>query len=64
MSTLTVNVTTRIAWWVMPYLHLTKICCVITGMKPDKDKVVARAMRGVKVEYFFIPPTGDHLKGA
>lgn len=50
MTGITVTVTTRISWWVYPYLNAVSLFAWAVGMTPDADKVIATAMRGVKVK--------------
>ncbi|MCY1340601.1 hypothetical protein D9M68_202390 [compost metagenome] len=46
------NLTMRIsyAWWVMPFVHCAGFVNWALRLDMDEDKVVAFAMRGVKVE--------------
>ena len=50
MATITAQVSIKRAWWVLPYLRSVAVLCWMTGLMPDLDRVVATAMRGIKIE--------------
>ncbi len=47
---ITVEVRTRVAWWIVPYLRLLKLFMLVTGMEPDHAKVDRLIRRAIKVE--------------
>ncbi|WP_154232532.1 hypothetical protein [Pseudomonas syringae] len=48
MASVTLTITIRRAWWVMPYIYGVQLFSELTGMDPDYDKVAATALRGLK----------------
>lgn len=47
---ITVEVTTRVAWWIVPYLRLLRLFILVTGMEPDHAKVDRMIRRAITVE--------------
>ncbi len=47
MAICTLTLTTKVAWWVNPYIRGVNLFAQMTGMAPDVDKCVAFAMRGI-----------------
>ncbi|SDI40266.1 hypothetical protein [Pseudomonas abietaniphila] len=50
MAISTITFTIKWAWWVIPYLQAVTWFSEWTGLDPDVDKVVATAMRGLRLE--------------
>lgn len=49
MNLLRVEVKQR--WWVMPYIQALGLFCVLTGLRPDHEKLLKLLMRhGFKIE--------------
>lgn len=46
---LTVTLTTKVAWWVIPAMHVMALCNHITG-RPSLDQAIDIAMRGVTIK--------------
>jgi hypothetical protein len=49
MSTTSITVSIKLAWWVNPYLTGVRIMSELTGLEPDYDRVVATVLRGIKI---------------
>lgn len=47
---LTVTIKTKVAWWVIPFVHCAGFVNWALRLDLDEDKVLAFAMRGVKFE--------------
>jgi hypothetical protein len=50
MDMISLTITIKRAWWVMPYLYGVQLFSELPGMEPDYDKVAATALRGLKVD--------------
>lgn len=49
MAQSTVQIEVKVAWWVRWYLSAVALCCKLTGLEPDVQKVLATAERGITV---------------
>lgn len=49
MAQITMSLTIKRAWWVMPYVYGVRLFSEITGMDPDLEKVHATVLRGFTV---------------
>ncbi|MFG5862725.1 hypothetical protein [Metapseudomonas sp. CR1201] len=47
---LTVTFQTKVAWWVIPFVHCAGFLNWALRLDLDEDKVIAFAMRGVRCE--------------
>lgn len=50
MSTVSITVSIKIAWWVPAYLAGVRFMSELTGLEPDIDRVQAWIMRGVNLK--------------
>jgi hypothetical protein len=50
MAQMTVTISVHFAWWLKPYLAGVRMMCLLTGMQPDIDKVVAVMHKGMKAK--------------
>jgi len=39
----------KVAWWVIPYIRCVQVFALLFGMEPDVKKVLATALKGIKV---------------
>ena len=44
-----VELTVKVSWWVLPYLHSVALFASMTGLRPDFEKVARTALRGIRV---------------
>lgn len=50
MSRMTLAITIKRAWWVMPYLYGVQWFSELTGMEPDYKRVAATVLRGIRIQ--------------
>lgn len=48
MTTVTLTLHVRVAWWVKPYLQSVALFARITGTEPDWERVRSTVLRGIK----------------
>ncbi|MBS5840654.1 MAG: hypothetical protein KID05_16005 [Pseudomonas sp.] len=49
MANISLIITIKRAWWVMPYIYGVQLFSELTGLDPDYDKVAATIARGLEV---------------
>lgn len=49
MACMTLTITIKRAWWVMPYIYGVHLLSELTGMEPDYDRVAETALRGFRL---------------
>ena len=50
MAEMSATLTVHRSWWVIPYLGAVDLFSRLTGLEPDYEKVVATALRGIKIK--------------
>jgi hypothetical protein len=50
MARITITLTVSYSWWVIPYLSAVDLFSQFIGLEPDYDRVVATALRGLKIK--------------
>ena len=60
MAVFSVTVTTKLAWWVLPYLCALQFFGELTGLQPDAEKAADLiARRGITIKMSDVTRTGD-----
>lgn len=49
MAKTLLTLSVRFAWWVNPYLYGVRLCCILTGLEPDYERVARVVERGVRI---------------